>query len=599
MFGFGTRQGKARVDPLATRRTAAEWFRDLPALDVFGRQEQLAQALHAMRHAQTSVDLDRVAALLYVDGAAAADRGRVQKWYIDNCTGASKLAESLWQTCIDVNHGFLYAYRAAVDQALTQAEDRHWEPLLPLLFARLVHAHGIDARLRMLRSEPWIPMKWGALHRLFLQAAELGIERIPCALDRDNPLSTRSTVEHEYLHVLLQQRLDTGNLTPAELEWASTQVHALSASLALEDTPTGTGGFFVDLAGTAGLVRRSGNDEGTQVGYLDTTPLVAGIDQALARLRAPAADSPSRLHRHDRTSILERIRPALEPRRSAELRRHPRVATDVATALRVGLQRIARDLAAHAIAAPAAVVPRSTAAASALAVATAEVTTKLAAGAGPRAATAAADTIASTLGVDEVIEIRPPGNDVEPAAAAPAVPAPAPVEVAPWRMKDHSAAGCRISAPVGADHGLALGALVGLWTEDINACRLGVVRRLARNANDGLDAGIAVIADQVVAVSLHSRRNAQDDLGFVVDGVDISTLGTRFPGLYLKPSAALADAPQLRTLIIPTAEHVEGRNLLLATAKSIYAVTLSRLIDQRADWSWVTIQIAARAPLAA
>jgi hypothetical protein len=166
-------------------------------------------------------------------------------------------------------------------------------------------------------------------------------------------------------------------------------------------------------------------------------------------------------------------------------------------------------------------------------------------------------------------------------------------------MKDQSAAGCRISAPVGQDHGLALGALVALWPADVNAWTLGVVRRLGRGANDELDAGISVIADQVVAVSLHSRRGTRDELGLVVDGIDVSTLGMRFSGLYLKPAAALADAPALPTLIIPTAEHVEGRNLLLTTARSIYAVTLARLIDQRADWSWVAIQIAARAPLAA
>jgi hypothetical protein len=48
--------------------------------------------------------------------------------------------------------------------------------------------------------------------------------------------------------------------------------------------------FTSTFAGNRGLVRRTGNDHGAKVGYVDTTRLARQLDLAIAKLSEPMAD---------------------------------------------------------------------------------------------------------------------------------------------------------------------------------------------------------------------------------------------------------------------------------------------------------------------
>ena len=120
---------------------------------------------------------------------------------------------------------------------------------------------------------------------------------------------------------------------------------------------------------------------------------------------------------------------------------------------------------------------------------------------------------------------------------------------------------------------------------------LGVVRRMSKVSTDEVEAGMSIIADRLVAVTLHAVRQPKDDMGFIVDGIDISTMGARFHGLYLPPPSRPDKPLSVKTLIVPTQEYTEGRNVILTTGRSVYTVALRHLVEQRAEWSWAAIQI--------
>jgi hypothetical protein len=80
-------------------------------------------------------------------------------------------------------------------------------------------------------------------------------------------------------------------------------------------------------------------------------------------------------------------------------------------------------------------------------------------------------------------------------------------------------------------------------------------------------------------------------MGYVVNGIDMSTIGERFEGLYLPPPSRPDKPLAMKTVIVPTSEYAEGRNVILATANSVYTVSLRHLVEQRPDWSWATIHI--------
>ncbi len=556
MFGFLTSGAKEVADPLVSAKSVSGWLRQLPALDVIGRQQQAMHAFDAMRQSRKPVDFARVQAIELLDAALGADRRQLIKQYVENYDTSTKLAERIWQAIYDLSQGFIYAYHSALEEALQQDGHTRWKPYAPLLFGRLVHYYGTDAKLRVFRFERWIPAKWMELHRTYLRASELGIDRVPAVLPSAGPNATQWTVEQEYLYVLLIHQLNAGNMSPPQLDWAMSQLRAWSRRLQLDAVPRSPEGFFVDVAGKSGLGRRTGNDSGSMLRYLDTTPLAESLERAIAALRqAETTDQgPAGPINQLRVAILEKVAPSVSPNLNAELRRDPRIACAVAAKVRIGLSRVCHEL--------------------------------MQAG-GPEGA---AEAPAS-----EQIEVFPVSGgtrkrhvpDEHDSLAASLSSFSDPM----WQVKDRSVAGLRIAASGGIGQSLTLGALVAVKQSDLSDWVLGVVRRLNKVSNEEVEAGMSIIADRLVLVQLHAVRQAKDDMGFVVDGIDVSTMGARFHGLYLPPPSRPDKPLTVKTLIVPTQEYSEGRSVILTTGRSVYTVALRHLVEQRADWSWCAIQI--------
>src|SRR6266853_142994 len=555
MFGFLTPQSKESTDPLQNAKTAAVWLRQLPALDVIGRQQHVIRALDAMRKAQCDMDLSRVAAIEFVDAALGSDRRQLIKQYIENAEASPKLAERIWQALWEMSQAFMLAYQSALEDAVTQADNARWRAALPLLFVRLVHFHGTDAKLRVFKYERWIPAKWIELHGTYLRACETQCDRQPIALPAAGANAQPWSVEQEYLYVLLVHQLNTGNLSPTEIDWASSQLRAWSRRLSLEQIPKSMEGFFVDLAGREGIVRRTGNDRGSMLRYLDTTPLAEGMDRAINALReAEMTDQgPIAAVNQQRLGVLRKIQPMLAPTFYTELRRDPRIAVAVSARVRIGLSRICVDISA-------------------------------------KAEDASAET--ST----EQIEVFPVAGAPRPKRKAMVEDDSLAASLSSWsdpmwEVKDRSVAGLRIAATGGIGQSLTLGALVAVRQSDVEGWLLGVVRRLNKLSNEEVEAGVNIIAERMVAVTLSAKRRPNEEMGYVVNGLDMSTMGERFEGLYLPPPSRPDKPLAMKTVIVPTSEYAEGRNVVLTTTHSVYTVSLRHLVEQRPDWSWATIQI--------
>jgi hypothetical protein len=298
--------------------------------------------------------------------------------------------------------------------------------------------------------------------------------------------------------------------------------------------------------------------------YLDTTPVAEQLERAIHALRqAEATDQgPAAPINQQRVAILEKVRPAVSPNLNADLRRDPRVAVSVAARVRIGLGRICRDLATRDD------EPANDASSGA------EQIEVYAVADGPRIKRTAAnehDSLAASI-----------SSLSDPM----------------WQVKDRSVAGLRIAASGGIGQSLALGALVAVRQSDVSDWVLGVVRRLNKVSNEDVEAGVSIIAERLVPVVLHAKREAKEDLGIIVNGIDVSTMGARFDGLYLPPPSRPDKPLAVKTLIVPTSEYVEGRNVILTTGRSIYTVALRQLVEQRAEWSWAAIQIVEKRPKA-
>ena len=97
-------------------------------------------------------------------------------------------------------------------------------------------------------------------------------------------------------------------------------------------------------------------------------------------------------------------------------------------------------------------------------------------------------------------------------------------------------------------------------------------------------------------MELRGPNEAREDMGFVVNGIDVGTMGARFEGIYLPPPSRPDKPLSVKTLIVPTSEYSDGRSVVLMTGRSVYTVALRHLVEQRAEWSWATIQILEKKP---
>jgi len=231
MFGFLTSGAKEIADPLVSVKTTSAWLRQLPPLDVIGRQQHVMGALDAMRQSRRPVDPARAQAVQFLDAALGADRRQLIKQYVENYDAAPKLSERIWQAIYDLSQGFIYAYQTSLEASLESPQSPRWKGIPPVLFARLLHYYGTDAKLRVFRFERWIPAKWIELHRTYLRASELGLDRVPAVMASAGAHATHWSAEQEYTYVLLVHQLNTGNMSPPELDWAMSQLRAWSRRL--------------------------------------------------------------------------------------------------------------------------------------------------------------------------------------------------------------------------------------------------------------------------------------------------------------------------------------------------------------------------------
>ncbi|HET7262302.1 MAG TPA: hypothetical protein VFK60_10850 [Casimicrobiaceae bacterium] len=550
MFAFLKPSSPPAADPLASVRAASTWLDELPTLDIVARQQIVLRAFDAMRQSTRPIDTARVDALQHVDAALRSDRRKLIRQFVENFEASPRVAERIWTAVFDLAQAFIGAYQAAIEAALVPSAHARWKPRLAQLFARLIHYYGIDARLRISRHEHWIPARWAELHRAYLRATELG-------LDRDDPGAAaaggRWSVEQEYVYVLLLHQLNSGNLSPANFDWVAAQFRVWSRRLELLAIPKSMEGFFVDVAGREGLRRRTGQDSGAMLRYLDTTPVAEQLEVTLAALRNADAteQGPMSEQGAKRAAILEKARAAIAPNLNVDLRRDPRISCVQEARVRIGVARVIEEL----------VRPVA-------------------------AAEPPADQI-EVFAVAGAPHVPPAANDESDTLSGSLARFPPSL----WQVRDRSVAGLRICASGGVGQSLMLGTLVAVREANREQWVLGVVRRVNKFVGDEIEAGLSVIAERIVAVSLHAQRDPRGDLGIEVGGLDSQDLGPRFDAIYLPPPSRPDKPLSARTLIVPTHEYREGRRLVLATGRTIYTIALRQVVEQRADWTWVAMQI--------
>ncbi len=275
--------------PLRDARSAQRWLATLPFNDPLVVQREVLRALGAAAERNARRTPSVLAAVFRVDAQTTALVRTLMTQYTEIANRSSKLESQLWRALFDLTQGFLACYAAFAREIVDHGHHSRWQTLLPELIARQVVHLGRDAKIRLYRCEPWISSKWAELHAVFTRACSLQFERQPLLLA---PGAGSTTIEREYLVALFLQQADPGNMTPRQIEWIATRLEEWCRPLRFTLEPTAAATFYVDLASSVGLKRRSVGALEGRVLFVDARPLHALLLQNRSELEQALKGEP-------------------------------------------------------------------------------------------------------------------------------------------------------------------------------------------------------------------------------------------------------------------------------------------------------------------
>jgi hypothetical protein len=559
MFRFG----KTPKDPLADGKAAARWLEEFPANDALVMHSAVLTELGRLTEREAKRTPAKLEAVFHVDAHTDALRKMLTAQYLDHGTRSTRVESQLWQALFDLAQGLLLCYQAFAREVSDHAQSNKWQSLLPELIARQIIHQGLDAKIRLFRYEQWIPAKWSDLHALFQMSCSAQIERQPVAA---LPEGAMTTIEQEYLRVLVLQLMNSGNLTPRHLEWVSEQLSEWCAPLRLSIESSTVTSFYVDLGSRAGLRRRGPQPLEGRVLFLDTRPLHAVLMQNVVMLDQKVRNNPlsdRTPRRAEQLSLLTKLASQVDPEFKPFARRGERTSAEGNVDAIIGFAKIAGFLRDDEM------LPFTD---------------------GRRKPSTFGDTVEiATFGrmrndQSQTLEMarRRLANYAAPGGS--------------WEIRDVSQTGYRLVAPMSVINAVTLGTLAAIRSQSQTLWTLGIVRRMKRLTTERAEIGLQVIANNLVGVELIEQRRGDDD--YSIDGEESTLNNRRFNGLFLSLQKRETE-PVIQTLVVPPGEYQPGKRLRMTIGQNSRKIAFGRLLEQHPDWVWATVESVEQAPRAA
>ena len=535
------------VDYLAETTRVARWLKLLPN-DPLQAKDAAFAVLSDQNSAKYPFSPERTEALFLFDRGVHEYLLRLETDYLAAQVGG-ELEEVLWRACSDLSRAMIVSYERAFNDNLERMGSRAALLTVTLIIVRMLHYLAWQARLTAYKRNDWIPGRWQQLHRLFRKARAFNIQ-LHGVSDLSDPAKVRKTsIESEYLSLLLMWRLASGTLSRTELAQAYYWLKDRPRTIVFATTPRPGTRLAIDPTQAEGL-KPLAHLTGPGERYLfDSTVLLEPLTATITRLEERSKTNP-------REPESTRLRQQIELVRylvthwavNGFTERPERTVVDRPVEGFAGMPSIVTRLKAIHEASQA--------------ITLAPLDSK------PGAAGALAALAAKNLARPKPVfssGIR--RNWDEPQAAAVFGPG--------WTVRDQSTSGCRVIAPWPKNHPLKVGDVIAM-NDSQGAWDVALVRRWKLAGDDRVEMGLLWLARNARPLQLFAVQPDDRDavpefaLGGEPQGGDHRTL------LALVPAAVTADRAQQWERAVP-----EGKALL--------AVDTIELPGP--DWSWVRMRV--------
>jgi hypothetical protein len=463
-----------------------------------------------------------------------------------------------------LSRSFAQAYERLLAHFQAPAAET-WRRNVVTVLVHLFRHRQAELLLRLLRYKRDSSEQWRQVHMAYRFAQANAMDQYSLAIVRDDAAADDRTVHHHFIELLLVGVMNTGQLSPRELVWASQWLAAWSTLLALRPVdakvlPRADAGFVVDLDGNEGLTRLEAGARADL--HLDTAPLIARIDEEIAVLNEPPDDEPfaPSSGRDAAIALLAKLRIMFSPHPVQFNRRGEREVMSATVQSMCGLRhavRVVREEAhSRAGSAPATGRQRD--------------------GITISPGNGAADSFPGT--VFHAATSHAPLTISSPTIRSPGT----------WQAKDWSDSGCRLRGRAADLNDVIPGSLICIREHQDAPWTVAIVRRLRRLMVDHVEISLEFIGRKPRFVKLIAARSA-------TPSADEEPNGKRktFGALYLPLSEKRPTLP-IKTMLVPVAAFEEGRVMTLMSSEARYSLRFNKALEHHADFVWTTFTLIAR-----
>jgi hypothetical protein len=564
MLGFVTAVGTTTADPLSDVAAVDAFWQLLPRTDPVAAQKAVSGALADLM-ARGNPNVVRLRALLALDQRARKLVDALLVNYVAGDAESPALEKAYWQSAFELCRSFGHAHGHFVRAMRDSLLFRGWREYVPFVLLRLFQHRQIELLLRPFTNELSTRFPWKELHDAYQYAHSRGLLRQSLPISRCRAKrKVESTLEREYIHVLVQDLINGGQFPPHEAFWVSQRIPRWCNALTPESHQVlGPDHRFVaDLDGDAGLDRPSSERPGTPL-YLDTAAALESIRDETSLLRdspGPARASPA-LGRGQQLKLMRKLGILFSPKPPVIARRGERRPVLLTVETVVGLAeiiRVLRDRAEGAAAALPVVVPEVE-----------EITITEFGG-------FTEVPMGGFLADGNTILPRPTGD---PAAKYPI-----------WKLVDQSASGCRLLGQIFGSNWVTPGALLAFREDAAVPWTLAVVRRVEKRAGNRAEIGLEYIGRDPRPIRVIVDAASDEDSAGSPD-----RKRPRFAALYL-PEGSIPPAMPIKTLVLPVHAFAPNDRLMLQSGTAIYIIHMKEPLEEQGAFIWSPFEIVEREP---
>jgi hypothetical protein len=561
MFAFLTPVDGVKTDPLVDAQTAERFWQSLPRRDPVMSQKVMSDALADLTTAGHPT-AGHICALLMLGKRTRKLTEALLINYGEMVPKLQPLERKYWQAAFELSQSFRHCFLELVRCCRDGASIRDWEEYAPLVLLRYFQHRQVESLLRPFVGPKPRLIYSSEVHEVYTYARAQGLAAKPVVVRRfHEQSSTPSTLEREYIHVLLLKLMRSAQLAPHEAFWVNQQLPRWCEALLLRPSGPGqagadrTGCFIVAPDDPEGLVRAEANDANACLS-LDPSPMLACIHDEIARLREAGDRAPSASSATDRQlKVLRKVCIVFSPLQERIRRRGERrfVASTIEVAM--GLAQIVRALRQEQ---------------------------RLAAAAGSACVPEVEEITITEYGA--YTEMRPAGpcGNGDTALGAPAGDICVSYDV--WQLKDRSDSGCRLHGQITDGKTLLPGTLLAFREGGAGPWTVAVVRRSRLLIGNHVEIGIEFVGRDPRLVKMVARDPAHSW------SASPNKANRSFAALYL-PGSTRHPVMPIKTVILPARGFASGVCLTLTAAAAEYTVRLKEPIEEQAEFSWLPCEV--------